>query len=190
MRTVLPKHAVLVPPGARLAFEGVIFSTYQWQQKAFDGTDQVFEMLKRPDTVQVLAVKDEAIVLLRERQPGGAPYYSLPGGRHDREHETELDAARRELREETGMAFSDWKLLDVTQPHAKIEHFVYVFLATGFESLTSPSPDGGERIQVQPVGLDALKAIALRPDARAMPTGILHQIDTIETLLQFPAYRP
>ncbi|WP_423183525.1 NUDIX hydrolase [Arthrobacter sp. NyZ413] len=190
MRTVLPQQAVLVPSKARLAFEGVIFSTYQWRQRAFDGTEQVFEMLKRPDTVQVLAVRDESIVVLHERQPGGPPYYSIPGGRHDLEHETELDAARRELREETGMVFSDWKLLVVTQPHAKIEHFVYLFLATGFESLMPPSLDGGERIQVQLVGLDSLKEIALRPDARAMPTGILHQADTIDTLLRFPAYRP
>lgn len=190
MRTIIPKHAVLVPPEARLAFEGVIYRTYQWRQRTFDGTYQTFEMLKRPDTVQILAVRNDTIELLRERQPGGLPYLSIPGGRHDREDETELDAARRELREETGMVFSDWRLLEVTQPHAKIEHFVYVFLATGFDYATAPSPDGGERIQVQLVDLNTLKAIATQPDARGIPARVLNQADTIETLVRLPAYHP
>ncbi|MEO7016768.1 MAG: NUDIX domain-containing protein [Leifsonia sp.] len=190
MRTILPPQAVLVPPEADLVFQGVVFSTYQWQQKTFDGSYQTFEMLRRADTVQVIAVKDDAIVILHERQPGGPWYYSMPGGRHDRESETELGAARRELLEETGLIFSEWKLLEVTQPHPKIEHFVYVFLASGFERATTPTPDNGEQIHTRFLRLSTVKVLATRPDARGIPTRILDRVGSIDALLQLPALHP
>lgn len=78
----------------------------------------------------------------------------------------------------------------MTQPHPKVEHFVYVFLATAFEYSTPPSPDSGERIQVQLVDLNTLKAIAIQSDARGMPARILNQADTMETLPQLPTHHP
>jgi ADP-ribose pyrophosphatase len=190
MRTVLPPHAMLVPPEAELAFRGVLFSTYQWQQELFDGTYRTFEMLRRPDTVQIIAVKDEAIVLLCEEQPGGPWYHSLPGGRHDCASEAELDAARRELLEETGLSFSDWRLLDVSQPHAKIEHFVYVFLASGLVHAIPPAPDNGEHIRVRYVDLETVKRVAAQPGSRGMPIRILSQLDSVAELLAWPAFGP
>lgn len=190
MRTVLPPHATLVPPQAELAFRGVLFDTYQWRQELFDGDHETFEMLRRPDTVQVIAVKGSSVVLLDERQPGGPWYRCVPGGRHDRAAETELDAARRELLEETGLTFTDWRLLDVRQPHAKIEHFVYVFLATGFAGAVEPAPDQGEQIRTRFVGLRTLKQIAAQPDARGIPERVLGRADTVAELLALPAYRP
>ena len=96
MRTILPPKARLVPDTAKLAFQGKMFGVYQWEQALYDGTSSTFEMLKRPDTLQVFAVKDGQLVVLKEEQPTmGAPFYGLPGGRHDVATETELEAAQR-----------------------------------------------------------------------------------------------
>ncbi len=46
----------------------------------------------------------------REKRIGFIDY---PGGRVDAEDESELEAAKRELREETGLVFKNWKLVEV-----------------------------------------------------------------------------
>ena len=70
MRTVVPVNVDLLPAQAQRVFKGVIFDVYQWQQEMFDGTTETFEMLKRPDTVEVIAIKDDKLVVVHEQQPG------------------------------------------------------------------------------------------------------------------------
>ena len=48
----------------------------------------------------------------------------------DAEDESELEAAKRELREETGLVFKNWKLVEVSQPFSKIDWLVYTFVAS------------------------------------------------------------
>ncbi len=188
MRTIIPPNAKLLPPQAKRVFTGMIFDIYQWQQPMFDGTTETFEMLKRPDTVKVIVVKDGKIVLLEEQQPHQSPFVDLPGGRHDHEEETELAAAQRELLEETGMAFANWRLLDATQPHTKIDWLVYVFLATDFVSQTKQTLDAGEKINVTLIEFDALKDLANNPKTRYLPREILDKAESLEQLLALPAY--
>lgn len=187
MRQVIPKDAKLVPKEAKLVFKGVIYDTYQWQQKMFDGSYQTFEMLKRPDTINVLAIKDDKIVILWQEQPGGPPFYDLPGGRHDNESESELDAAKRELLEETGMTFKTWKLIEVTQPHGKIEQFVYLFVATDFEKQVDQTLDVGEKIEVQYLDLDEVKRLSTQANARYLPRELLDTVDSLDELLGLDA---
>lgn len=189
MRTIVPKNAKLIPDDAKLAFKGVIHDIYQWEQAMFDGTYETFEMIKRPDTVKVLAIKDDKIVILEQEQPGDPPYYDLPAGRHDVESEDELAAAKRELLEETGMTFKNWKLLDVTQRHAKIEQFIYIFLATGFEAQTGQKLDAGEKITVRLLDFDSVKELLADPKARYLPKDLLDRVDSLDELLRLPEYR-
>lgn len=188
VRTTIPKNAKLVPANAERVFKGLIFDVYHWQQQVFDGTHETFEMLKRPDTVKVLAIKDNQIVIVEEEQPHHAAFIDLPGGRHDREEETELDAAKRELLEETGMEFDTWRLIEVSQPHTKIDWFVYVFLATNFNTQVNQSLDTGEKITVSLLGLDELKELVADPKARYLPKEVLSNASSIEDLLALPKY--
>lgn len=169
-------------------FKGIIFDVYQWDQKRFDGKTVTFEMLRRPDTVIILAVKDGKIVLLDEEQPHYGREYGLPGGRNDVEGEDELACAKRELLEETGMTFKTWKLLQVEQKAYKIEHFVYVFLATDFVSQTEPHVDGGEDITVQLVTFDECLAYSITEKGKYLPKKLLKKAGSIEGLLALPAY--
>lgn len=188
MKKILPENAKLIPPNASRVFDGRIFDVYQWPQKMYDGSTQTFEMLKRPDTVEVLAVKGDRIVVLEEEQPDTVAYYATPGGRHDVAGETELEGAKRELLEETGMSFKTWRLLKVFQPVPKIEYFVYQFLATEFESQHEPHVDVGEKIAVQLVSFEELKKLLDSPKNRYLPKDLLDQAESLEQLLDLPEF--
>ena len=116
-------------------------------------------MLSRPDTVNIIAIRDEEIVLTRQRQPRKEWFYSLAGGRVDKEDADELAAAQRELLEETGMTFENWKLIDAKQPFGKIDWLVYTFVATGFVSQVRPQPDAGEEIEIVHMSIDKIKEL-------------------------------
>lgn len=187
MRTVVPKDAYLVPPQAKRVFKGVIYDVYQWQQKRFDDSTVTFEMLKRPDTVKVIAVKDNKIVVLKEEQPDHPRMLTLPGGRNDNSSETELDCAKRELHEETGMVFNTWKLLSAVQEHRKIEQIVYIFLATGFERQDASHTDPGEKIEISFMSFDEAKKYANTALPYYWPTEILRRVNSLDELLNLPA---
>lgn len=189
MRTIVPKGARQIPEHAKRAFKGIIFDVYQWQQERFDGSFATFEMIKRPDTVNVLAIKDGKIVVVRDEQPYRPAQLTLPGGRHDVESETELDCAKRELHEETGMRFKNWRLISAAQEHSKIDYFYYIFLATDFEGQDEPHLDeGGEKIEVIEMTLDDLKQNAEVQRNGYLPYELLREVRSIEDLQALPEY--
>lgn len=189
MRTFIPKDVKLIPPEAKRVFQGVIYDVYQWPQEMFDGSTATFEMLKRPDTVRVLAIKDDKIVVQEQEQPHAGFFYDLPSGRHDIEAEDELAAAQRELLEETGMAFNTWKLIQAFQPHTKIEWLVYTFLATDFESEVPQKLDAGEKITVTLKTLDEIKALLEDPNARYLAKDIFESTQIMDELFALPDIR-
>lgn len=189
MRNVVPSNAVLIPPQAILAFHGIIFDVYQWQQEMFDGSFKTFEMLRRPDTVQVIAIKNGRIVILEEAQPGRRTFFGIPGGRNDRTSESELDAAKRELLEETGLSFSSWRLLDVSQPQPKMDYFVYRFLAMDFDTAVESAHDAGENIAVKLMDLTEVKDIVNSANSRPMADEIFNAVSSLEDLMNLPEYK-
>ena len=191
MRTVVPHgpHVHLVPKEAKLVFKGIIYDVYHWQQTRFDGSVATFEMLKRPDTVKVIAIRGGKIVAIVDEQPSYPAKLTLPGGRHDIKTETELDCAKREILEETGLIFKSWKLIQATQQHEKIEQIVYIFLATDFVNEVAPHVDpGGEKIQIRLMTFEEAKKIAEAGADKYWPNDILRQVDSLEELLALPEY--
>lgn len=149
MKKILPKNAIVVPDNAIRVFSGQIFDVFQWPQQMYDGSEAIFEMLKRADTVQVVAVKDGEIVVVYDEQPGRAGRLHFPGGRVDPEDGSWEAAAQREMLEETGMTFNNWKLIAVQQPVPKAEWFVPFFLAVDLMNEQSQQLDAGEKIRVE-----------------------------------------
>lgn len=151
---ILPKKARLIPSEAECVFEGEIYDVYQWPQTMLDGSVKTFEMLRRPDTVMVIALDEHGQVLVNdEEQPGGIVRKNhLPVGRLE-SSESPLVAAQRELREETGWEFGDWELLDVVQMEKKIEWFTYLYVAKQALRHGTQRLDAGERITTKSVPL-------------------------------------
>ena len=190
MRTVVPKNAKLIPDNAECVFRGKIFDVYQWPQKMFDGSFETFEMLKRPDTVNVFAIKEGKIVILKQKQPNSSEFYGIPGGRQD-PNETELETAKRELLEEAGMTFKNWRLIWAVQPFGKIDWCMYWFLATDFVDQVPQKLDAGERISVQEMTLDEVKNLIADLDVNSRADfvrEIFDNISTIDDLINWPEY--
>jgi 8-oxo-dGTP pyrophosphatase MutT (NUDIX family) len=149
MQKILPSNAILIPAPAMRVFKGDIFDVYQWPQTMFDGRTQTFEMLKRPDTVYVILVRDTQILLIKDEQPGRNPRVHVPQGRVSKDDESWLVTIQRELREETGLICMDWRLISVEQPLTKLEWFTPLYLAQHItEELPQELDPGGEKIEL------------------------------------------
>jgi ADP-ribose pyrophosphatase len=140
----------------RLAYNGNIFKVYQWRQKMFDGSYQTFERAEREDTVQVIPVLHNKIVVTIESQPHYKGWRKrLVGGRIDRKGETPLESAKRELLEEAGMVARRWKLVKRFDfPSEVIGWETFFYAALDCRKVRKPELDPGEKIRLEMVGLD------------------------------------
>ncbi len=156
-----PESAQPIPPHAKCVFKGIIFEVYQWEQAMYDGSVRTFEKAKRPDTVIIFPVLPDGRILLTEQeQPGKTQtYLGATGGRVDAGEDV-LEAALRELREESGYEAAELVLWDAQQPLTKLDWAVYTFIAKGLTKVGNPELDGGEKITEKPVTFDEMLDIA------------------------------
>ncbi len=139
----------------------------------YDGSTKTFERLKRPDTVQVVTVVGDKILVLEEAQPDkSTPFLTLPGGRVDGA-EDPLAAAKRELHEESGYVADDWMLWLTVDPVGKIEWTIYTYIARGAKHDAEPHLDGGEKITPQLVTFEEF--VALADDPRWYDPSLTHE---------------
>lgn len=154
-----------LPDNAKKVFEGVIFDVWQWPQEFFDGSIGTFEVLTRPDTVCVLPVLNGEVVVAVEEQSASKPFATLIAGRVD-PGEGALDAAKRELREETGLASDDWELFKIYEHKGKVRSSTYVFIARGCRKVGQQQLDPGEKIETVSLAFDAFVEFCARDDFR------------------------
>lgn len=204
MRKYIPEWAKLIPEEAEKVFSGVLYDVYQWPQEMFDGSTATFEMLRRPDTVKVIAVltpeeqeqlkdvvnltssAEDKIVITKQKQPRKDWFYDYPGGRVDDEDADELTGAKRELLEEAGLELANWKLVDVKQPFDKIDWLVYTFVASGLVRQAPQSLDGGELIEVELATIPEVQKIAKNRNAQFLRFKNLDQLESVEDLRNLP----
>ncbi len=149
-----------IPPQAKLVFKGIIYDVYQWEQAQYDGSTATYEMLKRPNTLQIIAIKNNKILLIDEQQAGCPAATSFIGGRQEPDENPE-QGAKRELLEEAGMVSNDWELFQTYNPIDKIEWCVHVFIAKNAEIVSEPNLDPGEKISVKELSFEEFSDFVL-----------------------------
>lgn len=136
-----------IPSNAKKVFGGIIFDVYQWEQEMFDGSKETFEMLKRPNTIEVIATEGDKILLSKQSQPNKSDFYSLFGGRAE-EGEEPIITAKRELLEESGLTSESWELLKTYTPMHKIDWNIYMYVARNCTKISDQKLDAGEKIEI------------------------------------------
>jgi len=125
------------------------------------GKEYDFYIIEAPTWVNVVAVTaDNHIVLIEQYRHGiKSVTYEIPGGMVD-PGENSLDAAKRELIEETGYASEDWLLLGEVHPNPAIQDNVcYTYLARNVKQTQEPQPDGSEDIKPLLVPTTEIKSL-------------------------------
>lgn len=190
MKKLIPKDAVLVPDQAERVFKGMIFDVYQWPQKLFDGSEHTFEMLKRTDTVNAICIVNDKILMLEDEQPHLGSKKTFPGGRVDPEDESVEAAARREVLEETGYSFRNWRLISVWQPYSKVEWFIHMFLAWDVVSQQEIQLDAGEKITMTELSVSDVKALIAKGEGHLGESApLFEKINNLNDLLDYPEFQ-
>ena len=152
----LPPNTKRYSEQATNVFKGVRFEVYQWPQKQFDGSTATYEIVKRDDTVIILGVIGEEVILVKEQQPHwDKPGFTVPAGMVEKDEDLVV-AARREMEEETGLIFKTYTLVHVEPPIPAVEWFAYTFIASDYEGEKPKKLDAGEKNEVVKISLDEL----------------------------------
>jgi ADP-ribose pyrophosphatase len=134
-----------VPSHAKKVFEGVIFDTYQWEQELFDGSKTIFENVVRQSIAVAIPVVEDKILVIKEQQPGGEPYLSVPAGFLEKIDTDALSGAKRELKEETGLTSNEWELFDTYSLYPRMAVHDFIFIARNCKKTDEKFLDIGEK---------------------------------------------
>ncbi len=153
----------MIPAHAKRVFKGEILEVYTWDQELFDGSHSTFERIKKVDGVVIIATTNKnKILVVKNEQPTNRTFVGLIGGMVNH-GERPIDAAKRELLEETGYSSEDWELLKIYHPSSNtMVYSTYLLVARNCLKVGGQNLDPGEKIKVFKVTFDGFKKILER----------------------------
>jgi len=144
------------------------------------GNEHRFVVVSAPDWVNVVAITaDDEVVLVRQYRFGTREMtLEIPGGAVDPGEAFE-EAGLRELREETGFAGDDHRLIGVVTPNpAFLDNRCGTLLVTNARKVAEPEPDGTEDIEVVLAPRCEIQAMIARGEIdHALVVAAFHWLD-------------
>ncbi len=139
-------------------FSGKIIQVYKDQVLLENGIRTEREVVRHRDAAAVVAINDrnEILMVRQYRYAIAQEQLEIPAGLLD-EGETPLEAARRELLEETGYKAAHWQqLLSVFMSPGAHDEEIHIFLATDLRAAGRQSLDEDELLTLETVPLDTV----------------------------------
>lgn len=136
-----------LPKNSKKVFTGVLFDVYQWNQKMYDGSYKTFEKIIRKPSVDVIAIVNNKIIILIQKQPTRELFFSLPGGGVEK-RQTPVQAAKEELLQETGYGAKEIKLVNEFFGDSKVFFHESLFIAKDCKKVAQQNLDSGEKIKI------------------------------------------
>ncbi|MBI5514493.1 MAG: NUDIX hydrolase [Deltaproteobacteria bacterium] len=148
--------------GERILLETPIFRLREEESRHPDtGHQGRYYVLENPDWVNIVALTPERdLVLVRQWRHGTRRIETeIPAGMLE-PGEDPLQAAARELEEETGYTAERWTLLGSARPNAAYQsNTCYTALAEGCRQTHATRFDPGEDLEVELVSLERLRGL-------------------------------
>lgn len=152
-------------------FEGVVINLRRDKVTVENGTSYR-EIIEHNGGAVLAAVTDEGkLVMVRQyRKPAQRVMLEVPAGKIDK-GETPLEAATRELKEETGYTPSKVEYLTEFYPSVGYsEEVLYLYLCTGLTA-GETCPDENEALDIEEIDIDTLHRMVI--------SGEIHDAKTI-----------
>lgn len=115
-------------------FEGSLLHVYKDGVKLPNGQNACREYIKHNGAVAIIPVTDKGNIIIEKqfRYPLNRIVTEIPAGKLDSADEDPLEAAKRELREETGYSASQWIEIGKFYPSvAYTTECIYLYIAKG-----------------------------------------------------------
>ena len=158
-------------------FDGVILNVKRDTVRLPDGSSSAREVIRHVGAVCVIPLTDDGEVIIERqyRYPFDTVITEIPAGKLDSKEEDRLSAAKRELREETGLTADRWTDLGGFYTAAAYsDEYITMFLAQGLHQ-GAQALDEGECLEVKKAPLKELVEDVMAgkiPDAKTQ-TAIL-----------------
>ncbi len=121
-----------------------------------------YYVLEYPEWVTTIAItKDKKFVFVRQYRHGlQETRYELCAGVCDPSDKSPMDAAKRELWEETGYGNGSWRQIMVISANASaMTNHTHCFVATDVERVSEPHQEAGEDVSVHLLTLENVRSL-------------------------------
>ena len=139
-----------------------------------DGQDGIFAVVEMVPGVSVLPLDDEGFVYLTSEFRFAVAMDSIEvvSGAID-EHESEIDAAKRELLEETGLTADEWIDLGKINPFTSVVHSPARMYVARHVHLSESNPEGTEKIQILKIKFEEALRMVMASEITHGPSSVL-----------------